>query len=216
VVVVLDPGHNGANGTHGAEIGRQVFVGNGSKACNTTGTETNSRYTETAFNFDVAVRARALLEARGASVVMTRNDNAGVGPCVDQRAHIATAAHAAVAISIHADGGPATGRGFHVIDPGLVHGYNDAIIGSSAHLAVVLRDAFLAGTGMPTSNYVGQSGLNQRTDLGGLNLATVPSVFIECGNMRNAADVALLTDPSWRQRAAAAIVTAIAQFVAPG
>ncbi|MFX5817268.1 N-acetylmuramoyl-L-alanine amidase, partial [Acinetobacter baumannii] len=83
--------------------------------CNTTGTATASGYEEAAFNWDLAIRLRRILEAAGANVVMTRHDNAGVGPCVNQRAAIGNHAHADAVIAIHEDGGPAWGRGFQVI-----------------------------------------------------------------------------------------------------
>ena len=50
----------------------------------------------------------------GARVVLTRTSDTGWGPCITERAAIANRAHADAAISIHADGGPATGRGYHV------------------------------------------------------------------------------------------------------
>src|SRR5436190_5071122 len=54
-VVVLDPGHNGGNGSHPAEINRQVPAGRGkTKPCNTTGTATNAGYPEHAFTWYVA------------------------------------------------------------------------------------------------------------------------------------------------------------------
>ena len=40
VTIVLDPGHNGMNWAHPEEINRQVDIGTGTKACNTTGTST--------------------------------------------------------------------------------------------------------------------------------------------------------------------------------
>ena len=40
-------------------------------------------------------------------------------------------------------------------------------------------------TGHPYSDYLGEEGIDVRTDLGGLNLSTVPKVFLEVGNMRN-------------------------------
>jgi N-acetylmuramoyl-L-alanine amidase len=43
----------------------------------------------------------------------------------------------------------------------------------------------------------------------------VPKVFIECGNMRNATDAALLTDPAWQIRAAQGIADGITAFLAP-
>ncbi|KPC64221.1 hypothetical protein ADL27_61175 [Streptomyces sp. NRRL F-6602] len=58
-------------------------------------------------------------------------------------------------------------------------------------------------TGSAPSNYIGGgTGLDVRDDLGGLNLSTVPKVFVECGNMRDAQDAALLKDAGWRQKAA--------------
>jgi len=151
---VLDPGHNGGNGAHPAEINRQVPAGRGqTKPCNTTGTSTNAGYPEAAYTFDVATRLAAVLRAAGAQVVLTRGDNNGVGPCIDRRAGIANDAGADVAISVHADGGPAGGRGFHVIEPALVKGYTEPIVEPSARLGAALHTAFEAGTGMPVSNY---------------------------------------------------------------
>ena len=43
----------------------------------------------------------------------------------------------------------------------------------------------------PVSTYTGSDGLDPRADLAGLNLPRCPAVYVECGNMRNAADAAL-------------------------
>jgi N-acetylmuramoyl-L-alanine amidase len=215
-IIVIDPGHNGANGSHPDEINRPVDIGNGTKACDTTGTAAPDGYTESAFNFDVATRAAALLRGLGATVILTRPDDAGVGPCIDERAAIANRAHAAVAISIHADGGPPGGTGFHVIRPAPVRGHNEAIVPASDRLALDVRNAYQAATGMPFASYIGSQGLDRRDDLGGLNLSTVPKVFIECGNMQNAGDEAQLQQPGFRQSAAAGLARALENFVAGG
>jgi N-acetylmuramoyl-L-alanine amidase len=212
--VVIDPGHNGANGANPAIINQLVPAGGFTKPCDTTGTETNAGYSEAAFNFDVATRMEALLSAKGIKWVATRTNNTGVGPCVNQRAAIGNAAHADAAISIHADGGPATGRGFHVIQPALLPGYTDRIVGPSQQLALAVRTNYLLGTGMPLSTYAGTQGLSTRADLGGLNLSTVPKVFIECGNMRNATDAALLTSADFRQKVAEALAQGIEAYLA--
>ncbi|HEY0935819.1 MAG TPA: N-acetylmuramoyl-L-alanine amidase, partial [Trebonia sp.] len=143
----------------------------------------------------------------------TREDSTGVGPCIDERAFAGNRIHADAALSVHADGGPASGLGFHVIRPGLLPGRNDAVVGPSQVLSVAVHDAML-GTGEPTSTYTGSNGYDQRTDLGGLNLSTVPKVFVECANMRNAADAARLTDPAFRQRVAAALSAGLAAYLA--
>ena len=121
-------------------------------------------------------------------------------------------AHVDVAVDIHADGGPPSGRGFTVLEP-VPDGPNDGVIASSAAFAAVMRDALAAGTPMPVSDYYGVDGLQPRNDLAGLNLTTVPKVLIECGNMQNGSDAALLESPAFQQAAAAAMARAITEFL---
>ena len=212
MVVGVDPGHNGGNFTHAAQIAHLIWNGRDWEACNTTGTETDAGYTEAQFNFNVASYLRADLIADGARVVMTRTSNDGVGPCVNERAAIISAAHANVGIAIHADGAPPSGRGFAVLVP-VADGPNDPIIAASTTFADDLRTTMLAGTPMPTSNYDGIDGIQPRNDLAGLNLVRVPMVFIEVGNMRNATDAGLLVTQAFQQRVAKAILAAIVKFL---
>jgi N-acetylmuramoyl-L-alanine amidase len=211
-VVGIDPGHNGLNYTASQTIDEPVWNGQESESCDTTGTATNSGYTEAQYNFNVATYLQADLEAEGAQVVMTRPNNAGVGPCVTTRAAIINSAHADVAVDIHADGGPAGGRGFAVLEP-VADGPNNGVIAPSDAFAAILRTTFLADTGMPVSSYDGVDGLQPRDDLAGLNLSTVPKVLIETGNMRNATDAALLVTPAFQQSAAAAMAQAITVYL---
>jgi N-acetylmuramoyl-L-alanine amidase len=214
--VVIDPGHNGGNGAHPAEIGRLVDAVTQRKPCDTAGAATNDGYAESAYTFDVSQRLKRLLEGAGAHVVLTRANDTGVGPCITERAAIGNRAKADVALSIHADGGPPGGRGFHVIEPALVAGHTEPILAPSHRLALALRVNYASSTGMPPSTYIGHDGLDVRSDLGGLNLSTVPKVFIECGNMRNATDAALLKSPDFRQRAADALFRGLSAFLAGG
>ncbi|HVT41791.1 MAG TPA: N-acetylmuramoyl-L-alanine amidase, partial [Acidimicrobiales bacterium] len=211
-VVGIDPGHNGLNYNAPGVIDAPVFNGTGEEPCDTTGTATDSGYTEAQFNFNVATDLQSDLEAEGASVVLTRPNNEGVGPCVTTRAAIINDARADVAVDIHADGGPAGGRGFDVLEP-VADGPNDGVIGSSTSFATDMRNAFVAGTPMPVSDYDGVAGLEPRSDLAGLNLTTVPKVLIECGNMRNGTDAALLVSTAFQQQAAAAMAAAITSFL---
>nr|CEL16380.1 probable secreted protein [Kibdelosporangium sp. MJ126-NF4]CTQ94304.1 probable secreted protein [Kibdelosporangium sp. MJ126-NF4] len=212
-VVVIDPGHNGGNSANPAEINKKVPAGRGqTKACNTTGTSTNAGYTEHAFTWDVSVRVRELLAAKGVKVVMTRDNDSGVGPCVDKRAAIGNQSGAAAVVSIHADGSTSPGaHGFHIAysAPPL----NDAQDEPTKKLATTLRDG-LRTAGFATSTYIGTNGLSPRADLGGLNLSERPSALVECGNMRNADEAAVLSSPQGRQRYAEAIATAILGYLA--
>jgi N-acetylmuramoyl-L-alanine amidase len=214
-VIVIDPGHNGGNAASPAAINRPIWNGRETEACDTTGTQTVGGYTEALFNWNVARYLAADLRALGATVVLTRTTNTGLGPCVTERATIGNDAHANAALSIHADGGPPDGRGFTILEP-VADGVNDAIIGPSDVLGTDLRDAFAAGTGEPVSSYDGTNGIQPRDDLAGTNLSTVPKVFIECANMRNATDAALITTASWQAKAARAIAVGLTSYFKQG
>jgi N-acetylmuramoyl-L-alanine amidase len=214
--ISVDPGHNGGNFTHPGEIDRLVPAGaNGTeKPCNTTGTETNDgSLAEAQFNWDVAQDLVPLLEQLGATVVLTRHNNDGVGPCVNERAEIANRAHAAVALSIHADGNLEAGaHGFDVIHPSAAESVAPEEVGPSLRLAEAERNA-LIGAGMPPANYVGENGLDERSDLAGLNLAEVPAVLVELGNMREEEEASKLEDPSYRHKLADALAAGIVSFL---
>ncbi|MBA2948758.1 N-acetylmuramoyl-L-alanine amidase [Streptomyces himalayensis] len=216
-VVVIDPGHNPGNFRHTAEISRLVDIGTHRKECDTTGTSTNAGYAEAQFTLDVSRRLRALLEKQGATVRFTQDGDRAWGPCVDERARIGNKAGADAVVSVHADGSAAGNRGFHVILPGSVKaGAADtrAIVGPSRELGERIAGNFVRVTGSAPSNYVGNgTGLVVRRDLGGLNLSTVPKVFIECGNMRDSKDAALVTSGAWRQKAAQGISEGIVSFL---
>ena len=212
LTIAVDPGHNGGNSTHLAQINKKVFIGNGWKACNTTGTSTNSGYPEHRFTFAVAQRVKARLEALGATVKMTRTTDTGVGPCVDVRGKFGAKVGAALTVSIHGDGAVASGHGFTVMKPGLVKGYTDDIYKASATLANAIRRGLVDG-GFKPSNYYGKNGLTTRTDLGGLNISDVPVVMVELGNMRNASDAAKMRSSAGRDAWAAALVAGIRRYL---
>ncbi|MFB7606225.1 N-acetylmuramoyl-L-alanine amidase [Streptomyces gardneri] len=220
--VVVDPGHNPGNFRHSREINAKVDIGTARKECDTTGTSTNgtaseAAYTEAAFTLDVSHRLRDLLTARGAKVVLTHDADRPWGPCIDERAAIGNAARADAVVSVHADGSAVGHRGFHVILPARVSsGAADtgAIVGPSRELGKNIADHFARATGTAPANYLaGGTGLDVRKDLGGLNLSTVPKVFVECGNMRDPKDAALLTSAAWRQKAARGMADGIATYL---
>ncbi|HKH52344.1 MAG TPA: Rv3717 family N-acetylmuramoyl-L-alanine amidase [Mycobacterium sp.] len=208
MIVFLDPGHNGSND---GSISRQVTTGRGgTKDCQASGTSTDDGYPEHTFAWDTTLRIRQALNALGVRTAMSRGDDTGLGPCVDERANMANSLRPNAIVSIHADGGPPTGRGFHVLysAPPL----NAAQAGPAVQFAQVMRDQ-LAGTGFVPSTYVGSNGLNPRADIAGLNLAQYPSILVECGNMKNPVDSSLMKTPEGRQKYADAVVRGIAGFL---
>jgi len=207
-IVFLDPGHNGAND---ASISRQVPTGRGgTKDCQTTGTTTDTGYPEHTFNWDVVLRIRAALTQLGVRTAMSRGNDNALGPCVDQRAAMANALRPDAIVSIHADGGPPDGRGFHVnySSPPL----NDAQAGPAVRFAEIMRDQLVAA-GFTPSTYRGSNGLYGRADLAGLNLAQYPSILIELGNMKNPQEAAVMTTAEGRANYASAVVRGITAYL---
>jgi N-acetylmuramoyl-L-alanine amidase len=206
--VFLDPGHNAVND---ASINEQVPNGRGgTKACNTSGTATDDGYPEHAFNWAVVGLISGSLNQMGVRTQLSRGDDNSVGPCVDQRAAMANAMHPDAIVSIHADGGPASGSGFHVnySSPPL----NDVQAGPAVQLAHRMRDA-LVQAGFQPSNYIGSDGLYGRDDLAGMNLAQYPAVLVELGNMKNPDEAARMESPEGRARYAAAVTQGVVAYL---
>ena len=205
----LDPGHNGVNDSAN---GTQVPTGRGgTKDCQASGTSTDSGYTEHAFTWETTLRIRQKLTALGVRTAMSRGDDTSQGPCVDKRAELANAVQPDAIVSIHADGGPASGRGFHILysDPPL----NDAQAVRAVQFAQIMRDQ-LTQAGLTPSTYVGSNGLMGRSDIAGLNLAQYPSILVELGNMKSPIDSALMSTDEGRQRYADAVVMGIVAYLA--
>lgn len=206
--VFLDPGHGGG---YDSSINQPIPNGRGgTKPCNTVGAVADSGYPEHAFALDVVRLIGAALNQEGITTEFSRDSDSTVGPCVDQRAAMANATHPDAIVSIHADGGPAAGRGFHVnySSPPL----NDAQAGPAIQLAHLMRDA-LAAAGFQPSTYVGSDGLYGRADLAGLNLAQYPAVLVELGNMKNADDAAQMQSVKGCARYAAAVTQGITAYL---
>ena len=208
MAVFLDPGHNAMNG---GTTNQQVPNGRGgTKPCNTSGTATNDGYSEHAFNWAVVGLINDSLSQMGVRTQISRDSDDGVGPCVDQRAGLANAMRPDAVVSIHADGGPPSGSGFHVnySSPPL----NDAQATAAVRLAHTMRDA-LAHQGFEPANYIGSDGLYGRDDLAGLNLAQYPAVLVELGNMKNADDAARMESSDGRAKYADAVTQGIVAYL---
>lgn len=213
-VVVLDPGHQLGNRSFPAEVNRPVAAGGFTKPCNTTGTATVGDYPEATLTWDVSRRVARGLEDLGARVVLTRSSNSdrAWGPCVDARGRAGNSG-ADLKLSIHADGAVSPdAHGFHVIRPPDRAPWTDDIAAPSRRLALVVRRA-LRGAGFGYATYVGRDGLDVRSDLGTLNLADVPTVMVELGNMRSPRDARFMTRVSGRARYADALVAAVRGYL---
>ena len=135
------------------------------------GHSTPDGYQEHSFTWEVVLRIRSLLNQLGVRSALSRGNDNAPGPCVDERAAMANALQPNAIVSIHADGGPPSGRGFHVnySAPPL----NQAQAGPAVQLARIMRDQ-LQASGIPPSNYVGQDGFYGRGRSRGAQPGSVP------------------------------------------
>lgn len=191
VVIALDPGHQlgNSNPKFARNLAKTRFNGYIRKGCNTSGTATNSGFPEATFNWKVANYLAERLKANGATVRMTRTTNSwnDWGPCTWDRAAFGAKVDADFMVSIHADGSTSSGRGFFVIAPGRLPGYTNDIYSGSQKLAKSLI-AGMSQAGAQKANYI--STLLTWKDQTTLNMADVPTVIVELGNMRNRQDAA--------------------------
>lgn len=211
--VAIDPGHQLGNSRFPTQVNRRVWVGLW-KACNSTGTATSGGFPEATFTWRVSRRLAERLEALGATVRMTRTTNSrdDWGPCVDARGRFGAEVGADLEISIHGDGAAAGTSGFFVIRPGVRTGYTDDIAGRSGALAGHVR-AGLLGAGFSASTAYGGDGLDTRRDLGTLNMADVPTVMVELGNMRNPGDARCMTSGRCRDRYARGLADGVRTYL---
>ena len=214
-VVVLDAGHQLGNHNYPAQINRLVPAGGFRKQCNTTGTATNGGYPEATFAFRVTRLLKARLEAAGARVILTRSTNRQDrwGPCVDVRGRAGNRAEADLKISLHGDGNVGGGPGFHVIAPTDRRPWTHDIFDASRVAAKSVRRSFVRA-GLPVAGYIaGGDGLDFRSDLATLNLSDVPTVMVECGNMRSAADARRMASRGGQAAYADALARAVRRYL---
>ncbi|GAB3208160.1 N-acetylmuramoyl-L-alanine amidase [Nocardia tengchongensis] len=213
--IFLDPGHQGPN--HSQDTNKQVSDGRGgTKECQTTGMTTLHGIAEHTITWNVAQLVRTSLEGLGAHVVLSRPDDTGWGGCIDERAKAANASGADVAVSIHADSGPADGHGFHLIVPQLPVAdakVNEVQSGPGLAASKAMRDTYVQ-SGYQVATYNGAvDGLQTRSDIAGPALTTVPDVFLEMGNGANAEDAQQLESPEGQLKHAVTITTGIASYL---
>lgn len=217
VTIAVDPGHNGGNGANPLTVNAPVPDGRGdTKACNTVGASTDAGYAEHAFTWDVGSRLAEGLTELGAVVVLTRPDDAGVGPCVDARGRFPQENDADVLVSIHANGTEdRSAHGFFAIvsDPPVVDAQGEPSVALAHELVAALTAAGFA----PSSSVVADDGpIQRRADLATLNHAERPAVMLELGEMRNPDEAAVIESEEGRQRYADALAAGLTAWVADG
>jgi N-acetylmuramoyl-L-alanine amidase len=176
--VVLDPGHGGDDPGAVNEAAGLV---------------------ERDLTLDIARRAQAILEARGYSVALTRNDNA-TGYANTPRGVIANDCHAFAYVSVHLNSVAAPEPNYALTLWGVAS--KDEAFAQTMQAALVNR--------LQPGTDLGDSGLDQLEN-GGLLTARMPAILVEPVFLSHPAEAARLADRSGTRRDA--IAAAIADGV---
>jgi len=199
-VVVVDPGHDLRANLETEPIGPGSSVRKIKDGGGTAG--------EPQVVLAVSLRLRALLEAAGVRVVMTRTrtDSTSMGNVA--RARIANRAHARLFLRVHADGSTSPARrGTHTLYPAVHRGWTDDIAAPSLRAARAVQAELVRSLGFP------DAGLDRRSDLTGFNWSNVPSVLAELGFLTNPTERGVLTSAAGQRRAAVGLCRGAMRFL---
>jgi len=181
--VVLDPGHGYMSSTGYFDVG----------AIGPSGTK------ESSVNLSIALKVKALLEADGARVVMTRSDDTSKdNPDLARRAQIANSSGADLFLSIHqnaTDAGPSIGGTE-------VNYWSD----QSKVFAALVQKHLVSTLGRMDRG-------TQKTSLYLVShIDTMPAALVECAFISNSEEERLLREDSFQQKAAKGIADAIVEY----
>lgn len=194
--VVIDPGHGGHD--RGA---------------------VNKFGDEKTYTLDVGLRLKAILEAKGINVVMTRDRDVFIP--LEERPKVANSIPNSIFVSIHFNAGGAHANGFEIFaitprgapstadevlrprdfreEPGNAHDVQSAVLASSVYHSMLGHFADF------------DRGL-KRARFAVLRLAEVPAILVEGGFISNPNDAQFIDSPAWRQNLAESIAQGIVAY----
>ena len=218
-VIAIDPGHN-SKWVTAINMKRIEYFGAGRRPCQNAGsTALDKTVSESNLVWDIANRVVPILRAEGATVVLTRPNDTGVGPCNDERAEIANRNKADLLVSIHGDGNESQKfRGFFVIHSEKMRG-GEPVAAASTQAAKTLVDAIAGHSRIPISNYIGSGTgmMTRNNELAVLNtMETGPAVLLEVGNIIQTDDWAILSSDAGKDDLARGIAAGAKQIVLTG
>ena len=214
--VVVDPGHNEQWITSINNVRKPMFGTVGARCLAVGATGMDGKTMEHTVMWQLSEKLVPLLRAQGATVLLTRPDDAGLGPCNDERAEIANRAGADLLVSLHGDGAENQKlRGFYAIIAGHSPG-GEALIARSRAAAEKIIVALTEHSQIPKSNYSENKEMPvQQEDFAVVNnLTSTPGVLLEVANVRQADDWAILTSEQGQADLAAGIAEGVADALA--
>jgi N-acetylmuramoyl-L-alanine amidase len=204
-LIYLDPGHQRKGNAQQEPVSPDSKETKARVTGGTRGVATGKP--EYVLNLEVSLLLKEALIARGFEVQMTREDH-DVDISNAERAEMANAVNAQLAVRIHADGNDSPkAKGYSVLYPDAGVRATRSIQPASRMAAESILEALKAGTDAASR------GMVARSDLSGFNWSKVPVVLIELGFMTNPAEDKQLSEPEYQQQLADAIADGIDTYM---
>ncbi len=181
--IVLDPGHGYMSSTGYFDVG----------AVGPSGTK------ESSINLSIALKVKALLEADGARVVMTRSDDSSKdNPDLTRRAQIANSSGADLFLAIHQN---ATDAGSSIGGTETHYWFDQSKV-----FAALIQKHLVSGLARTDRG-------TQKTSLYLVShIDTMPAALVECAFISNSEEERLLREDSFQERVAKGIADAIVEY----
>ena len=179
--IYLDPGHGG-DPRYGGDPGAI--------------SRTTPTYFESTSTLDIGLKLRSLLEAAGATVLMSRTSDENVP--YQRRPGMANNTNADIFVSIHHNS--STNPAAHGIET-----YYWAQTADRLRLATLVQNSLINSLRLEDRKV-------KREEFNVIKYTTMPGILVEIGFISNVVEERLIRDEMWRQRAANALFEGISAF----
>lgn len=204
ITIVIDPGHSGVVESKQEPIGPGAYETKPGDSGGTSGVATG--IPEYVYNLNVALKLKAELEARGYTVVMTRESNDQPRSCIE-RAEIMNGANAMACVRIHANGSVNQGaRGAMTICTTPGNPYAPNLYAESRRLSDCVLNRMVEATGCISE------GVWETDTMSGNNWSQIPVTIVETGYMTNPEEDTLLATEEYQNLIVQGIANGIDEF----
>ena len=204
ITIVIDPGHSSVVENKQEPVGPGAYE---TKAGDTGGTSgVTTGIPEYEYTLKVGMKLKAELEARGYTVVMTRETNDQPRSCIE-RAEIMNGANASACVRIHANGSVNQGaRGAMTICTTPSNPYVPNLYPESRRLSDCVLNRMVEATGCISE------GVWETDTMSGNNWSQIPVTIVETGYMTNPEEDALLASEDYQNLIVQGIANGIDEF----
>lgn len=205
ITIVIDPGHSSIveGGMEPVGPGAEEY-----KSADTYGTSgISTGIPEYEFTLNVGNKLKAELEARGYTIVMTRDSNDVPRSCIE-RAEIMNGANASACVRIHANGSEnQEARGAMTICTTPSNPYVPQLYEQSRRLSDCVLNRLVEATGCISE------GVWETDTMSGNNWSQIPVTIVETGYMTNPEEDVLLASEEYQNQIVQGIANGIDEFM---